>query len=215
MSKGVNVNVDISCDVCCDLIPLVRDGVASEDSAALVQAHTAHCEGCRALLEGELAPLAGAREPNDAAVLRRLRRSLTVRTVLSVLLGVMAAMMFQYSVFRTWWLPLAGAVCYLLMRRHWPLGIVGVAATILGIGLWRESMIYGMELRWAWQNILLDTASSAFYLVVGVLVAALLRYALGGLQWRRPLAADGRRPEDETDETQTQEGEGHDDETQT
>ena len=41
MNKGMVS--DISCDVCRDLMPLVLDDVASEDSAALVRQHTAHC----------------------------------------------------------------------------------------------------------------------------------------------------------------------------
>lgn len=209
MSKGVNVNVDITCDVCCDLIPLVRDGVASADSEALVRAHTARCESCRALLEGEQEPLAGPEGPDDAAVLRRLRRSMAVRTALGVLLGVAAAMVFQYSVFRLWWLPLAGAVCYLLMRRHWPAGMLGIAAAYFGLALCRQVFLNGAALRWVWGSILLDTAGSLLYMLLGVLVAALLRYALEGLHWRQPLAAAGQKPDDEA---QGQEGESHDDE---
>ena len=38
----------ISCEVCRDLAPLVADGVASEQSAALVRAHLAACPACAA-----------------------------------------------------------------------------------------------------------------------------------------------------------------------
>ena len=38
----------ISCAVCRDLAPLVADGVASADSAALVRAHLAACPSCAA-----------------------------------------------------------------------------------------------------------------------------------------------------------------------
>ena len=31
---------EISCDVCMDLIPLVQDGIASEDSREAVEQHT-------------------------------------------------------------------------------------------------------------------------------------------------------------------------------
>ena len=37
----------ISCDICMDLIPLVRDGVASADSAAAVEEHLKTCPACR------------------------------------------------------------------------------------------------------------------------------------------------------------------------
>lgn len=41
----------ISCDMCLDLMPLVRDSVAGADSRAAVEAHIAVCESCRAVFE--------------------------------------------------------------------------------------------------------------------------------------------------------------------
>ncbi|EJX02388.1 hypothetical protein EVA_09508, partial [gut metagenome] len=43
---------EISCDICIDLIPLVEDGVASEDSRKAVEAHVANCESCREKYSG-------------------------------------------------------------------------------------------------------------------------------------------------------------------
>ena len=55
----------ISCDICMDLIPLVRDGIASEDSRAAVEEHIKDCAVCRAAFEeGSPAP-----EPEKAEVL--------------------------------------------------------------------------------------------------------------------------------------------------
>lgn len=42
---------EISCDMCMDLMPLVRDGVASPDSVAAVEGHIAGCERCREIYE--------------------------------------------------------------------------------------------------------------------------------------------------------------------
>lgn len=42
---------EISCAVCMDLMPLVRDGVAGEDSCKAVHAHLAQCPDCRAIYE--------------------------------------------------------------------------------------------------------------------------------------------------------------------
>ena len=44
----------ISCDMCIDLMPLVQDGVASEDSRNAVLQHLQECPDCRALYEGEI-----------------------------------------------------------------------------------------------------------------------------------------------------------------
>ena len=37
----------ISCDICMDLIPLVKDGIASEDSCDAVKKHISKCEKCK------------------------------------------------------------------------------------------------------------------------------------------------------------------------
>ena len=46
-------DVDISCDVCLDLMPLVKDNVASNDSEILVVKHIDNCESCKALFSSE------------------------------------------------------------------------------------------------------------------------------------------------------------------
>ena len=45
--KG-GIKMKISCDVILDLIPLVKDGVASDDSSTIVKEHIKNCESCRA-----------------------------------------------------------------------------------------------------------------------------------------------------------------------
>ena len=77
------IRFDISCEVCRDLMPLVRDGVASADSEALVRAHTERCGGCRTMLESETPPEHSM--PDDARVLRRLRWRLLAQSVLFAL----------------------------------------------------------------------------------------------------------------------------------
>ena len=42
---------EISCDVCMDLVPLVRDGIASEGSRQAVKCHLEGCDRCLALWE--------------------------------------------------------------------------------------------------------------------------------------------------------------------
>ena len=55
---------DVSCDIVRDLLPLYHDGVCSEDSRALVDAHITSCEACRRELAGMDAALPPA--PNAA-----------------------------------------------------------------------------------------------------------------------------------------------------
>lgn len=39
----------INCEICMDLIPLVKDGIASEESYKAVEEHVKECETCRQL----------------------------------------------------------------------------------------------------------------------------------------------------------------------
>ena len=95
----------ISCAVCRDLAPLVADGVASADSAALVRAHLAACPSCAAewpALAAETGAPPAAETPlpvglDDARVLRRLRRRLKNRTTLLLAAGVVGGTLLTYS----------------------------------------------------------------------------------------------------------------------
>ena len=106
------IRFDISCEVCRDLMPLVRDGVASADSEALVRVHTERCGGCRTMLESETPPEHSM--PDDARVLRRLRWRLLAQSVLFALWLTSRA----GGVYLAWWLPLVGAACYYVLRRR-------------------------------------------------------------------------------------------------
>ena len=48
--------IEISCQVCLDLIPLVKDNVASEDSKKLVLEHIRQCEACKDNSKMDMAP---------------------------------------------------------------------------------------------------------------------------------------------------------------
>ena len=43
--------IKITCDMCMDLMPLVQDGVASEDSIAAVEQHIKTCSECKSVFE--------------------------------------------------------------------------------------------------------------------------------------------------------------------
>lgn len=46
--------IQITCEICKDLIPLVQDGVASGDSASAVERHIQSCPQCRVMWEGQI-----------------------------------------------------------------------------------------------------------------------------------------------------------------
>lgn len=83
----------ISCDICLDLMPLVWDEVASEDSKAAVFAHIETCESCRAAFEKQQTlPL-----PDDKKVLQKIRNQLAGGAVVIMVLGALLGVSFSES----------------------------------------------------------------------------------------------------------------------
>jgi len=79
---------EISCDMCMDLIPLVKDGVASPDSVAAVEGHIAGCEECREYYEGEEIPQTDGKKGLSTAIRRVKKISATIAGLL-VLAGIL------------------------------------------------------------------------------------------------------------------------------
>lgn len=168
------MNADIGCGICRDLLPLVRDGVASEESEAAVKVHLAHCAACRSLLDGTPPPLPDGRE-----LLRRTRRKARSLVTLVLLLGVLLGLgltsgadMFYNSLL----MPALGAAAYCVY--HWralyKLPLMLVAAHFF---CWLLQMIWGMEA----QPPLPGLAWVAIYGVLaytGILIAGLFHFAL-------------------------------------
>lgn len=76
----------ITCDICRDLVPLVNDGVASEDSTEAVKRHASECRECAALLEGTSET---AMPPSESPkALTRVRKWLNRLYIVIMALGI-------------------------------------------------------------------------------------------------------------------------------
>ena len=159
------IRFDISCEVCRDLMPLVRDGVASADSEALVRAHTERCGGCRTMLESETPPEHSM--PDDARVLRRLRWRLLAQSVLFALVG---------------------AACYYVLRRRcWLVPAAAAAFVLLYFFIPNmQSLQWGSVVLYA--SMALAVAGP---LAIGCAIAGLLHFAFGNRKEEK--YADGKK----------------------
>lgn len=183
------IRFDISCEVCRDLMPLVRDGVASADSEALVRAHTERCGGCRTMLESETPPEHSM--PDDARVLRRLRWRLLAQSVLFALVGVLGALWLTFragDVYLAWWLPLVGAACYYVLRRRcWLVPAAAAAFVLLYFFIPNmQSLQWGSVVLYA--SMALAVAGP---LAIGCAIAGLLHFAFGNRKEEK--YADGKK----------------------
>lgn len=88
---------NINCGVVHDLLPLYAEGVASDDSRLLIEAHLPGCQACRAELEA-LQNAAASAAPKPDASLRRVRRKLKKRLVIT-LASVAAGLSLLFGIF--------------------------------------------------------------------------------------------------------------------
>ena len=190
---------DLPCDICRDLLPLVRDGVASEASRRAVEDHVAHCEACRQLW-GEEAPPPLHREQVLGRIRRRLYAWQGAMTAAGLILGMVLANTGRAG-YNILLLPVLGAAVQWLSprRARWlPLLVWGLitAVTLCPNAHYLLSCLAEGD----WYNFFAILGLSVLYglllgalCALGTLAAALFRYALRKEESRDALEEDIRR----------------------
>lgn len=105
---------EISCEMCRDLMPLVRDDVASPDSRRAVLAHMEACPECSTLFAGGVPPIQKG-EQAFGKLMRRLRIFMAMLMMFGILFGISltAGSGLFYNVVL---MPLIGGLGYSLFR---------------------------------------------------------------------------------------------------
>lgn len=171
----------ISCEVCLDLIPLVRDHVASEDSVRLVNSHMQNCQSCQRVLGSETSPNDHAID--DQKIINTIRRSLTLLGggllvmggVLGIVLSNGMGMFYNFLL-----MPMIGALGYFIFNKKWPLVLIGVFLSsyiwIIATYMMEGALEEGIG-SWLFTSPLLLTGIYSFLVALGVAIAALLKFA--------------------------------------
>lgn len=179
----------VSCAVVQDLMPLVRDGVASADSEALVQAHIESCADCRALWDALPATSAAPAQPDDAAVLKTVRTHVRLWLLVVVVVGLALGMAVLNSGRATGLLfvifPLTCGIACWFDDVIWKMVPVFAAAIVLIQSL--PSLMHAMQFTtfasalfsYLWGACPLAVVLAVLCLL-GALAARLLRYAVKG-----------------------------------
>lgn len=90
--------MNLSCNVIRDLLPLYVEELASTDTRALVEAHTAECESCREALE-KMGRKPKTQLPSDVSALRQVKKGILRRRNLTGWLAFLAAATLLLGVF--------------------------------------------------------------------------------------------------------------------
>ena len=164
---------EISCNLCMDLIPLVRDGVASEDSVQAVRNHIAHCEVCRELLTSFPPPPADTEKTFE-----KLHRRLQLSSAMLMMFGIFFGLSLTAGsglFYNTLIMPIIGALGYYIFRwkavYNVPLLLLSThcATNLLGT-------IRGVE-HLDLYSLLMWTFLYSIFALLGVVVAWLLHFA--------------------------------------
>lgn len=169
----------ISCDICKDLMPLVKDGIAGEDSRLAVEEHMKECESCR-IMYGKV--VSGVSESNIElqmeAELGKLKRKLQIFSAVLMMFGAFFGLSLtasQEMFYNSLIMPVIGALGYVLFR--WkavyrvPVLLLIMQLLINFLGLAR-----GMEYM-AVIEVVLWVGIYTIFVEAGVLVAGLLHFA--------------------------------------
>lgn len=161
----------ISCDMCIDLMPLVQDGVASEDSRNAVLGHLEECASCKALFEGEIpAPTDGK------ALLGRVQKKAQIFSAMVMMFGIFYGLMLTAGngiFYNVVIMPLIGAIGYYLFR--WK-GLYVIPGLLLVTHFITNALGLGSEYLDT-AGVLMWTAIYCAVALIGFVIAALLHFA--------------------------------------
>lgn len=124
----IDKNIHISCEVCQDLMPLVLDEIASEDSCILVQQHIDKCDACNKLYSGTEKSF--AKGINDQKNILKIRRKLSLfglgllcmGAILGVYLSDTSNIFYNIII-----MPIVGTLNYIINRKKWYVIPCGIA----------------------------------------------------------------------------------------
>ncbi len=119
----------ISCDVVLDLIPLVKDGVASEDSIIIVNEHIKACESCKTEFEAFQANNMEDISIKDEKLIFDIKRSIYLTQIAILIVGTIVGIALSNSLemfYNFLIMPIIGAISLATFKNKWywvPIGI--------------------------------------------------------------------------------------------
>lgn len=168
----------ISCNVIFDLIPLVKDGVASDDSTIIVNEHIKSCESCKAEFESfditktELASI------KDEKIIFDIKRSIFLTQLIILMAGAIIGVALSNSMgmfYNFIIMPIIGGVSVASFKRKWHLAPIAIFILTY---LWQTIVgIVSDGFSWnALYNGLYYSILYAILVLLGVIIVMLLKF---------------------------------------
>lgn len=171
----------LSCDVYRDLIPLVNDGVASEDTCQLVEEHLKECEACKAYQHSGFSPEISYED--DMKTIRKVRRSFLLYALGFAVAGSIGTFMLSSSIYILWWMPAVGMATYFIFgKKNMPIAWAAILI-LLALGRFGNAFLNGWLRPDSIIGYCYETVTNGMMLLImlalGSLVGALLKFAFG------------------------------------
>lgn len=164
---------EISCDICMDLMPLVQDGIASEDSRKAVEEHVKNCESCAAFYKRETAPSVDSQK-----LWKTVRRRVRIFFAALLLFGIFFGLSLTASqelFYNSLIMPLVGVVGYVVFRWHALYVVPGLMlvtnclSALLGMLRGVKYLDLASGVMWV--------AIYSIFVAIGIVIAGLLHFA--------------------------------------
>lgn len=171
----------ISCNIICDLIPLVKDRVASRESEDMVKDHIEDCEACREEFETfesiDLADLS----LEDEKIIHSIKRNVFITQMTILILGAIIGVALTGSMGQFYnfiIMPIMGGISLIALKDRWYMGFIGVfVLSYLG------QIIYFMVTdEFSWEILYGAMFYGIIYIslmALGMIIFILIRFAFG------------------------------------
>ncbi|MGO3751671.1 MAG: zf-HC2 domain-containing protein [Peptoniphilaceae bacterium] len=170
----------ISCDICLDLIPLVKDDIASGDSRDAVREHLKHCDTCKGLYD-DIDNSKG--EMDDNRVISKIKKRLYFISIATIFLGAILGLALTEGIgmfYNVLIMPSIGAIGYFALSKksyYVPITLFGfvyiwLLIKFIGEGMLSHAPFISAILTPAYWALIYSGLS-----VIGIIIAFLLKIA--------------------------------------
>ena len=165
--------IKITCDMCTDLMPLVQDGVASEDSIVAVEHHIKTCPECKSMFEGQV-PI-----PSDGSqIMKKIQRKVRLFMGMMLMFGVFFGLSLTASgelFLNSFIMPIIGGIGYYLFRWR-ALYLTPVLLLITHFFTNSVGMMRGMESLDV-MSVVMWSGIYSLFAIIGIVIAGLIHFA--------------------------------------
>lgn len=171
----------LPCDVILDLIPLVKDDVASEESTNIVKEHTKMCHSCKNEFEGFECINLENQSIKDEKILLNIKRSIFISQVAVLIIGAIIGigltntmgMFYNFII-----MPAIGGLAFITLKKYH----IVLAGIFILTYIWQVMVLIIETRAFSWWILQAGIIHSLIYtglVLLGIIIAKLINYALG------------------------------------